>query len=73
MASIEEREKRRLAEMRVKQLENIGSGGVPSCGVTDAKLLGQGGDGETYYIGGSDEEIPPGTLRSFFLFLCFTA
>ncbi|OGK62402.1 hypothetical protein A2334_02740 [Candidatus Roizmanbacteria bacterium RIFOXYB2_FULL_38_10] len=49
-------------ELKIRILEVFGSDGLPSCGMTDAGRLGQG-EGKTEYIGGSKEEIPPGTPR----------
>ena len=58
---------RNIGETKIKIIEVYGSQGLPSCGMTDAALLGQG-EVTTEYIGGCEDYIKPGTPRWLFPF-----
>lgn len=56
-------------ETAARIIKAFGSEGFPSCGLTDAKNLGSGGNQCNTNIGGTDYEIiKPNTSYSFFPF-----
>jgi hypothetical protein len=48
-------------ETLLRIISVYGSDGMPSCGKTDANRLGQNGDGDNDHVGGTSEEVKPGT------------
>lgn len=50
-------------KLRLNILSQFGSQGMPSCGQTDAGRIGQDGNAETIYVGGSTTNIAPGTPK----------
>jgi hypothetical protein len=50
-------------ELKLRILQQFGSKGMPSCGLTDAGRIGQDGNTQTIYVGGSTTNIAPDTPK----------